>query len=67
VNECKPFKLGWRKRVISIDWSRTNVSLPDLFEGEDVTRDDTMIHAWGYDKCAEYLKKLVPELEKPRR
>lgn len=54
------FVLGWRKRVIQIDWSETTVksTAAELFPGEDVTKGDRMIHAWGYQKAAEYLKRL---------
>lgn len=50
-------KIGWRKRVINIDWSEYT-SNPDLlakFDGEDVTKWETGIHAWGKEKAIEYL------------
>lgn len=53
-------KIGWRKRVISIDWSDSTVAreAKELFAGEDVTKDGRLIHAWGYDKAREYLRTL---------
>ena len=30
-----------------------------LFEDEGVTKDKTMVHAWGKDKAVEYLQKLM--------
>lgn len=57
------FKIGWRKRVINIDWSSTGKALEHLFAGENVTKGSGHVHAWGYKKAAEYLKKLVPALE----
>lgn len=57
-----PFKLGWRKSVINLSWEETGMELPDLFEGEDVTRDRYYIHAHGYEKLAQYLTKLLPAL-----
>lgn len=51
------FTIGWRKRVISIDWGRRDYTC--LFEKEDVTKWDTGIHAWGNDKAAEYLKRVL--------
>lgn len=54
-------KIGWRKRVIVIDWSdSTNkCRAVDLFGSEDVTKDTHMIHAWGYEKAKQYLKVLL--------
>jgi hypothetical protein len=54
----RAIRIGWRKRVIQIDWSPTGLALPDLFHDEDVTRGDTHIHAWGSDKASAYLTRL---------
>jgi hypothetical protein len=62
VGEGAVLKIGWRKRVIHIDWSATQKDLSLLFEGEDVTKSRSYIHAWGYEKAAAYLAKLVPAL-----
>lgn len=62
VDDLTPFTIGWRKRVISIDWSETTVDLLHLFEGEDVTKERHLIHAWSYDKASEYLAKILPAL-----
>jgi hypothetical protein len=53
-------KVGWRKRVIVLDYERTTIEdfAGKLFPDEDVTMGDRMIHAWGYEKLTEYLKKL---------
>lgn len=53
-------KMGWRKRVIEINYSDSIVreNAKDIFKGEEVTMIDQMIHAWGREKAVEYLKGL---------
>lgn len=54
-------KIGWRKRVISIDWSGSAIQhrANDLFKGEEVTKDEKLIHAWGIEKAQEYINALL--------
>jgi hypothetical protein len=54
-------KVGWRKRVMVVDWSASDVTstAQDLFAGEDTTKGDRMIHAWSYEKATEYLSKIA--------
>lgn len=64
VGDLPPFKLGWRKSVISIDWSESGLRMRDeVFASEDVTKSATGIHAHGYAKASEYLAKLVAEFK----
>lgn len=59
-------KLGWRKRVIEIDWTSTGRRLPlTAITEEDVTKQDNLVHAWGYGKAVIYLQALRRELSKP--
>ena len=57
-------KLGWRKRVINIDWSESDIESDgnEIFKDEKVTTGDKYVHAWGYDKAIEYLTKLNSEV-----
>ncbi len=56
-----PIKIGWRKRVIIIDWSQCEyaASSETLFTGEAVTKDEYSIHAWGYEKAKEYIQTIM--------
>ena len=57
-----PITIGWRKRVIQIDWSQSEIPAnaeERLFSAEDVTKGSCYIHAWGYDKAKEYINKLL--------
>lgn len=47
--------IGWRKRVINIDWGDTGLK---FLIDDDVTKECTYCHAWGYDKAITYLKQL---------
>lgn len=53
-------KIGWRKRVINIDWTEytSNPELLARFKDEDVTKWETGIHAWGKDKAIAYLTTI---------
>lgn len=52
--------IGWRRRVISIDWKDSMVKATgeELFPVELVTRFETGIHAWDALKAAEYIARL---------
>ncbi len=49
--------IGWRKRVISIDW--TSVAVRVVVTEDDVTKDESRVHAYSYAKAVEYLSKLA--------
>jgi hypothetical protein len=72
--EFGSFKIGWRKRVINLDWSEAEkaeqdvsgqkLNLIDLFKKEDVTKGNTYIHAWGWEEAEDYLKRIYNRLVK---
>lgn len=55
-------KLGWRRRVVMIDWESTGVEW-DRPGDDGVTKGLTFTHAWGYEKAQEYLRLLFPALK----
>jgi hypothetical protein len=63
--EIGTIRIGWRKRVINIDWSRVVNSdgILSLFKKEDTTKDKNMIHAWGIEKATEYLGVIRKYME----
>ena len=59
--EIGTITIGWRKRVINIDWEavpRKGIDILPLFKGEQTTKEETYIHAWGVEKSVEYLSKI---------
>ena len=59
-------KVGWRKRVIEIDYSKiklpVGLKLSTLFVGEQTTVDEIVVHCWGYDKLVDYLGRIKDAL-----
>lgn len=55
------FKVGSRKKVLSIDWEDTDVwqSAEELFPYEDVTKVDRMIHAWKIEDAKGYIDIIL--------
>jgi hypothetical protein len=55
-------RIGWRKRVLEIDWSATS-TLVTVTE-DDVTKGLTMVHAYSQAKAVEYLTSLREAAQK---
>jgi hypothetical protein len=56
--------VGWRRRVISIDWSDTREDMLELFRNEQVTKGSNYIHAHGKEAAIDYLRLIRLELER---
>lgn len=56
--------VGWRKRVIAIDWTATPVR--QIVTTDDVTKDETMVHAWTRGDAVDYLATWKLNLERAR-
>jgi hypothetical protein len=54
-------EIGWRKRVIQVDWKHSEVTktAEELFPNEEVTKFDRMIHAWSYEAAARYIGRVL--------
>lgn len=61
-------EIGWRKRVIQIDWSDTGhkLDVTCVCGKDDVTREPHLVHAWGYAKAVAYLENLRLGLQRAR-
>jgi hypothetical protein len=70
-----PVTIGWRKRVINIDWTESLLkwSGEEMFPDQDTTKsggygESRYVHAWGPEKGKEYVTKLITmtEMAPPR-
>ncbi len=54
-------KVGWRKRVINIDWEESDIMVEanDFFPNEETTKGLYYIHAWTLSKAKEYIERLL--------
>lgn len=53
-------EIGWRKRVISINWEDTPIR--KVITADDVTKSESDAHAWTTAKALEYLTALGKEI-----
>lgn len=51
-------RMGWRKRVVHLEWDPLVLTRQPDFAKEDVTKDESSIHAWGLRKLVEYLEEI---------
>ena len=67
TTEIGMIKIGWRKRVMNIDWIAIRCGTDNflhLFASEDVTKGENYIHAWSKEKAIEYLTAIKNYLKK---
>lgn len=61
------FRIGWRKRVIEIEWGchpePLQVKLAALFKNEETTHGDLLVHADGHDHAVSCLARIRGVLE----
>lgn len=57
MTDWGPIKVGWRKRVLSINWETTMIR--KIVTEHAVTKSDVMVHAYKYEDAVSYLKELV--------
>jgi hypothetical protein len=55
MTELGAIEIGWRKRVISINWEDTPIRA--VVTESDVTKDDVMAHAYSYSDAVAYLNQ----------
>jgi len=54
-------RLGWRKRVLEIEWESCfvrGIALRGVVTDDNVTKGDTYVHAWSVEKAIEYMRAL---------
>jgi hypothetical protein len=63
------FKIGWRKRVIHIEWTETHSTktAQELFPAENVTKADRTIHAWSIEDAKRYVETILGSSDKPTK
>lgn len=49
-------KIGKRKKVLSISWEACRVR--GIVTTDEVTKEETLVHAWVVEKAIEYLREL---------
>jgi len=56
LTEIGLVQVGWRKKVMHIDWSDTG--LKTIVTPDDTTKAERYVHAWSNDKAVAYLMEL---------
>lgn len=66
TTEIGHFKIGWRKRVIQIEWDKTigTKTAEKLFPDESVTKGKKYIHAWNLEDAKKYISIIITSANK---
>jgi len=51
-------QVGWRKRVMEIDWSRTQIDIQGKDVDDSVTHGPSFVHCWTDEKAVEALRAI---------
>lgn len=62
LTKAGPVVIGWRKRVISINWAETGIRAK-MTADDQATSELEYCHAWTYAKAVEYLSTLQSALK----
>ncbi len=54
-----PITIGWRKRVISINWEDTPARV--IVTPDNVTKSETLVHAYSYLDAVKYMEVLASQ------
>ena len=57
MTEIGPVRVGWRKRVLEIEWDACAVR-GIVTDDDGVSKAETYVHAWSLPKAVEYLQAL---------
>lgn len=58
----RTFRMGWRKRVLHVEWTNglaAPISEPDL---QWISHDDNYFHAWNWPQALTFLSRVVDQL-----
>jgi hypothetical protein len=55
-------RLGWRKRVLEIDWTDTKIE--KIVTEDEVTKNEHLVHAYTIPDAVKYLQSLAEEINK---
>ena len=65
MTDYGPIIIGPRKRVVNIGWEHTGIR--GKVTDDDVTSEETCVHAYTTEKIIEYLRNLLNLFQSKRR